>query len=406
MIEQLASGGNLRHLLNSAYHGTNPYSWSDAHKMIRQLLHAVQHMHQEGIIHGDLKPDNILCAVGNDRKEHLKITDFDLASYADAPRKYHPGGTKGYWSPERNFKVTWYNTSADMWALGVLVARIIGTGHADLSILQDYPENCGAGFKNDQEETPHHVLNANDVQANRQSVEELFAWLEQRQSEPMVLTDPGDPAHRAESQRVYMTHICHVIGTVTEGDSTMNLLDGLNNLVIDVTIDLILEEERLSRFPSIWFAIVEGMLLKHFLIGLLTRDPRIRMSATKALEHPFMTMTRGHFFYLDVLHHLPGCNEPWALHEQLGNPSSEARGLLERFWRGLNEGTLWGHNADVRLNVDGLPANWDEIKNQLQTGPWAYFCSMEFKEFNYRMRRQVKSYQALRKSPEIFVIED
>ena len=45
-------------------------------KLFKQLLDGLEHIHQEGLIHRDIKPDNIFI---NKERTQLKIGDFGLA---------------------------------------------------------------------------------------------------------------------------------------------------------------------------------------------------------------------------------------------------------------------------------------------------------------------------------------
>ena len=60
-----------------------------ADAMVRQLLEALAHVHGVGIVHADIKPDNVLLA-----QDAFKLGDFGLASTE------HAGGTIAYMAPE------------------------------------------------------------------------------------------------------------------------------------------------------------------------------------------------------------------------------------------------------------------------------------------------------------------
>ena len=62
-----------------------------------QVLLALHHRHQNGIIYRDLKPENILI----DADGHVKIVDFGFSCPAtSAQRMYRRVGTANYLAPE------------------------------------------------------------------------------------------------------------------------------------------------------------------------------------------------------------------------------------------------------------------------------------------------------------------
>jgi len=111
----LCSGGNLRSRL--------PYKESDALKIVKSLISAISYMHKQGIIHRDLKLENIMFE--NDRPDaQVKVIDFGLSA------KFQPGqtftekwGTLYTMAPQVLQRV--YTSQADMWSLGVITYMLL-----------------------------------------------------------------------------------------------------------------------------------------------------------------------------------------------------------------------------------------------------------------------------------------
>ncbi|SCU77319.1 LAFA_0A01068g1_1 [Lachancea sp. 'fantastica'] len=82
LVMEYLSGGDLATLIKMM--GCLPDQW--AKQYISEVIFGVADMHQSGIIHHDLKPDNLLI----DRRGHLKLTDFGLSRLGLVTR--HRGG--------------------------------------------------------------------------------------------------------------------------------------------------------------------------------------------------------------------------------------------------------------------------------------------------------------------------
>lgn len=70
---------------------------TEAMKMFHQLISGVQYIHKIGVVHRDLKPQNILL----DYKKAIKIVDFGLSNtYKKGELLKTPCGSPCYAAPE------------------------------------------------------------------------------------------------------------------------------------------------------------------------------------------------------------------------------------------------------------------------------------------------------------------
>ncbi|RZF39872.1 hypothetical protein LSTR_LSTR008477 [Laodelphax striatellus] len=86
-------------------------------------LHGLEYLHNQWILHRDLKPNNLLVNSAG----VLKIGDFGLARFFGSPNRIytHQVVTRWYRCPELLFGSKMYNTGVDMWALGCILAELL-----------------------------------------------------------------------------------------------------------------------------------------------------------------------------------------------------------------------------------------------------------------------------------------
>jgi len=89
----------------------------DARKLMADLVKIVKEVHLKGIIHLDLKPQNVLLSEENE----LKLCDFGLAQQNDDENKENLllGGTLEYCAPEQ-IQFEQVSVKTDVWSLGVI----------------------------------------------------------------------------------------------------------------------------------------------------------------------------------------------------------------------------------------------------------------------------------------------
>jgi len=96
---ELLEGETLRELMDRQLVG-----YRVACDIVDQLANVVRHIHARGILHCDLKPDNIFLVRADGeprRKHHVKLIDFGLSWHKDAMAETQVCGTPPYLAPER-----------------------------------------------------------------------------------------------------------------------------------------------------------------------------------------------------------------------------------------------------------------------------------------------------------------
>jgi eukaryotic-like serine/threonine-protein kinase len=95
--------------------------------ILEQMGAALTRAHDLGVVHRDLKSDNILLTQRGGRKDFVKILDFGLAALAHDPRLAPKGavfGTPEYMSPEQA-RGEQAGPHSDLYALGVLFFEML-----------------------------------------------------------------------------------------------------------------------------------------------------------------------------------------------------------------------------------------------------------------------------------------
>ena len=92
--------------------------------IIRSILIGLKSVHSKGIVHRDLKLDNVMVS-----PDFSKATIVDWGFGTRVTPKMSPGiGSRMYRSPEMLFNFTGFGTAADIWALGVIILDLL-TNH-------------------------------------------------------------------------------------------------------------------------------------------------------------------------------------------------------------------------------------------------------------------------------------
>jgi serine/threonine protein kinase len=167
LVTPYIAGGTLWRRLQ-----TGPLSLSEVYQLFTALVKAVAYIHRRGVVHRDLKPNNILLdQEGNTGEVYVRLIDFGIASIqgmAASPPLTTAGsevGTIAYMAPERLSGIA--APSNDIYSLGVILYQMLAgqLPSADQRISLPQPleyvvDHCIAPNLAERFTTAEDVLNA------------------------------------------------------------------------------------------------------------------------------------------------------------------------------------------------------------------------------------------------------
>lgn len=123
MLMELLDG----HTLAAELKKDGPLSGERAYRLFSACLSGLAKVHQCGVIHKDLKPDNLFIVEPGSPSEVLKIIDFGIVRAADEQkltRTGRPVCTPQYAAPEYLADLP-FNTSVDVYQMGLILAEML-----------------------------------------------------------------------------------------------------------------------------------------------------------------------------------------------------------------------------------------------------------------------------------------
>ncbi|XP_028765127.1 cyclin-dependent kinase G-2-like [Neltuma alba] len=151
-----------------------PFSIGEVKSLMMKLLKGVKYLHDNWVLHRDLKTSNILL----NKEGELRICDFGLSRHYGSPLKpYTPlVVTLWYRAPELLLGAKEYSTAIDMWSIGCIMAELVAKsplfqGKSEIEQLNNIFQTLGtpnekiwpgvsklSGFKPNFVKQPHNLL--------------------------------------------------------------------------------------------------------------------------------------------------------------------------------------------------------------------------------------------------------
>merc|ERR1712062_577678 len=114
---------DLKGLMETMRKKKQVFSTSEIKCLMQQLLRAIHHLHDNWILHRDLKASNLLLS----HNGILKVGDFGLAREYGSPLKNYTAIVVTLWyrAPELLLGTKRYSTHIDVWSIGCILGELL-----------------------------------------------------------------------------------------------------------------------------------------------------------------------------------------------------------------------------------------------------------------------------------------
>ncbi|KAJ1650788.1 hypothetical protein IWQ61_008493 [Dispira simplex] len=228
LVMEYAQGGELLSYIRQ--HGR--LREEEARKFFREVISAIDYCHQHGILHRDLKLENIML----DEKKHVKIIDFGFANIFFRDRLLDTFcGSPFYAAPEMVNGVRYRGPEVDIWSMGVILFfMLIGRTPFEGENLREIYQKISQGMytipphmniSNAAADLIRHMLNTSKETRISMTQVRLHPWVNEGYSElPPNYCKPR-PNHPPAQPNMYIVRQVASRFKMSE----MQVLEGLNN---------------------------------------------------------------------------------------------------------------------------------------------------------------------------------
>src|SRR6266850_127673 len=165
LVMEYLSGKTLKEIIRDE----GPMALPRAVEIIRQVGGALDAAHGEGVVHRDLKSDNIML-LSSSGTDYAKVLDFGIAKIQEPEGEYNPGltapdlviGTPQYMSPEQCSQSPDIDARSDIYSLGVilyelLVGNVPFTGGSPTAIMLKHLQEPAPSVLDERDDIPEAV---------------------------------------------------------------------------------------------------------------------------------------------------------------------------------------------------------------------------------------------------------
>jgi serine/threonine protein kinase len=196
LVMEYLSGETLRNWLHRIIQAGKDVPYATAEKIIRNILEGLDAAHTSGVIHRDVKPENIMLTGNSEAGDYsLKILDFGIARAIDSSSQQvvtttTSTGTALYMAPEQKTAADTVGPPADLYAVSAIFYELL---------LGVAPTGRWAPLSKEREDLPAGIDAVIDKglssrpRSRYQSAQEYLKALGEIQVEPLPSPTPNPP---------------------------------------------------------------------------------------------------------------------------------------------------------------------------------------------------------------------
>ena len=253
LLRQSITTGPLSHVVDCS--PANKLPVGDVREIARQLMPALVCLEGKGLVHGDIKADNLMLT------ESSKVLLIDMGSalflpHSRANHESSPQGATWFKAPEALLEVEW-GSAIDMWSVGCLLYFLVTGEHL-----------FGPSDRQHRSERTD-VLRLHVKKLGCPPLSLVTRWSEQWQTKRMLGT-----GQEVTGKSFPVDLLQHAPPAVHSRHGATN---GDENSICD----------KLERMASLNES--DSVEFKEFLLACLDWDPDTRMTPQRALQHPFLS---------------------------------------------------------------------------------------------------------------------
>jgi len=165
LVMEYLSGRTLKEIIRHE----GPMPLARVVDIVRQIGSALDAAHEQGVVHRDLKSENIML-LGTNVPDYAKVLDFGIAKIIEPVGTYDPGltapnlviGTPQYMSPEQCSQSQDIDARSDIYSLGViiyemLVGQVPFTGESPTAIMMKHLQEPAPSVLDKRSDVPAAV---------------------------------------------------------------------------------------------------------------------------------------------------------------------------------------------------------------------------------------------------------
>ena len=165
LVMEFLNGQTLKNIIRQE----GPMPLTRVLEIIRQVGGALDAAHEQGVVHRDLKSENIML-LASSGPDYAKVLDFGIAKIKEREGDYDPGltapdlviGTPQYMSPEQCSQAADIDSRSDIYSLGViiyemLVGHVPFTGASPTTIMMKHMQEPAPSVLGERDDLPAAV---------------------------------------------------------------------------------------------------------------------------------------------------------------------------------------------------------------------------------------------------------